>query len=189
MVWERSLKDRAFEFAVAILKLYSKLAAPNRAYAHMALQLFRSASSIGAQLQHPLLKLLPRNVERFHRSDRRLRMLDRTVGCERERSAAGFTKNPSEDPGGGAASASIDVAYPPSPQEVANKIWLAEIILRKSATEISQLGLSSPCFSGVPHHVMQRIITGTAKNVRIVAPEAQIATDRRARIDTVSSVC
>jgi four helix bundle protein len=66
MVWERSLKDRTFEFAVAILKLYTRLAAPNRAYAHMALQLFRSASSIGAQLQEGDVANSPRDMGSKH---------------------------------------------------------------------------------------------------------------------------
>jgi four helix bundle protein len=66
VVWERSLKDRAFEFAVAILRLYTKLAAPNRAYAHMALQLFRSASSIGAQLQEGDVANSPRDMGSKH---------------------------------------------------------------------------------------------------------------------------
>jgi four helix bundle protein len=34
-----------------LLRLYPKLAAPNRAYQHIALQLFRAGSSIGAQLE------------------------------------------------------------------------------------------------------------------------------------------
>lgn len=66
MVWERSLKDRAFDFAVATLKLYTRLAAPNRAYAHMALQRFRSASSIGAQLQEGDIANSPRDMGSKH---------------------------------------------------------------------------------------------------------------------------
>ena len=51
LAWERSLSDRAFEFSVTLLKLYPKLSAPNQAFRHMALQLFRAGSSIGAQLE------------------------------------------------------------------------------------------------------------------------------------------
>lgn len=51
MPWERSLKDRAFQFSVTLLHLYPKLAAPSRPFQHMAFQLFRAGSSIGAQLE------------------------------------------------------------------------------------------------------------------------------------------
>jgi four helix bundle protein len=50
MKWETSLNDRAFEFGAAILRLYPGLAT-SPPLAHMALQLFKAASSIGAHLE------------------------------------------------------------------------------------------------------------------------------------------
>jgi four helix bundle protein len=50
MKWKTSLNDRAFEFGAAVLRLYPRLST-NPAHAHMALQLLRAASSIGAHLE------------------------------------------------------------------------------------------------------------------------------------------
>jgi four helix bundle protein len=47
----QDLKARAFAFAERVLKLYPRLVAGGPARAHMALQLFEAASSIGAQLE------------------------------------------------------------------------------------------------------------------------------------------
>ena len=51
MRWKTSLKDRVFDFGQAILRLYPRLCAPGPPYAHMAQQLVKAASSIGAQLE------------------------------------------------------------------------------------------------------------------------------------------
>lgn len=51
MAWKTSLKERAFEFGLALVHLYPRLAAPGAHYAHMALQLFRAGTSIGAHLE------------------------------------------------------------------------------------------------------------------------------------------
>jgi four helix bundle protein len=50
MVWT-SLRQRVFTFVMSILKLYRPLAGLGPQYAHIALQLFRAASGIGANLE------------------------------------------------------------------------------------------------------------------------------------------
>jgi four helix bundle protein len=47
----RELRDRAFEFGARILDLAPRLAADGERAAHMALQLSRAATSLGAQLE------------------------------------------------------------------------------------------------------------------------------------------
>ena len=51
MRWKTDLKERALEFGLATLRLYPRIAKLGPAYAHIGLQLFEAASSIGAQLQ------------------------------------------------------------------------------------------------------------------------------------------
>lgn len=49
--WERDLKERAFQLGLSMLKLYPRLARLGPHFAHIGLQLFQAASSVGAQLQ------------------------------------------------------------------------------------------------------------------------------------------
>jgi four helix bundle protein len=49
--WETNLFERVFAFAAAVMRLYPKLIKLGPQYAHIALQLFRSASGIGSSLE------------------------------------------------------------------------------------------------------------------------------------------
>ena len=49
--WETSLRERAFQFGLALLKLYPRIARLGPQYAAIALQLVRAGSSIGAHLE------------------------------------------------------------------------------------------------------------------------------------------
>ena len=51
VVWATDLKERAFQFGMATLRLHPRIAKLGPPFAHIALQLVRSGSSIGAQLE------------------------------------------------------------------------------------------------------------------------------------------
>ena len=51
MSTRQDLKARSFAFAASVLRRFHQLSAGGPAHAHMALQLFRAASSLGAQLE------------------------------------------------------------------------------------------------------------------------------------------
>ena len=51
MRYRTDLKERTFQFALDLLKRHSRIAAAGPPYAHIALQLFQAASSIGSQLE------------------------------------------------------------------------------------------------------------------------------------------
>jgi four helix bundle protein len=51
MPWKTNLKERAFSFSVAVLKMHDRVSSLGSPQAHMARQLFRSASAICALLE------------------------------------------------------------------------------------------------------------------------------------------
>src|SRR5262245_22364528 len=50
-MYQTDLKQRAFEFARNLLRLYPRIAKLGRPYEHIAYQLFKAGSSIGAHLE------------------------------------------------------------------------------------------------------------------------------------------
>ena len=51
MAWKTDLKERAFQFGLALLKLHPRIAKLGSAYAAIALQLIESGTSVGAHLE------------------------------------------------------------------------------------------------------------------------------------------
>jgi len=51
MRWQTDLKQRTFDFGLQLFRLYPQIARLGPHYAHIALQLFRSGSGIGALLE------------------------------------------------------------------------------------------------------------------------------------------
>jgi four helix bundle protein len=51
MRWETDLKERSFQFGLAVLKLHARIASLGPHFADIARQLARASSSIGAHLQ------------------------------------------------------------------------------------------------------------------------------------------
>ena len=61
-----TLRDRAFEFGVAAVRLYAPLAKFGPPYAHIALQLVRAGTSIGAQLEEGSVPYSRRDMASKH---------------------------------------------------------------------------------------------------------------------------
>jgi four helix bundle protein len=66
MVWTASLKERAFQFGLAVLKLYPRVAKLGPHLAHIALQLVEAGTSIGAQLEEGDVALSRRDMVAKH---------------------------------------------------------------------------------------------------------------------------
>ena len=60
--YQQDLKARAFKFSATLLQLYPKLAAGDRAHAHIGRQLVEAGTSIGAMLEEAEVALSRRDM-------------------------------------------------------------------------------------------------------------------------------